>query len=115
VDGGTDRLEGKRESGGLAGVWPVRKRGLWSKLLALCYDEGGAECMIMKTQDGIIEGTVQEVMAKLAHVPAGERVRVMVGRPSLTVIARRLQTTAAANGMTEAIHNDLLRSLKNDC
>jgi len=54
-------------------------------------------------------------MAKLAHVPAGERVRVMVGRPSLTVIARRLQATAAANGMTEAMHDDLLRSLKNDC
>jgi hypothetical protein len=26
-----------------------------------------------------------------------------------------LQATAAANGMTEAIHEDLLRSLKNDC
>lgn len=74
----------------------------------------GVEWMTMKTQDGIIEGTAQEVMAKLAHVPAGERVRVMVGRPSLTVIARRLQATAAANGMTEAMHDDLLRSLKND-
>jgi len=69
----------------------------------------------MKTQDGIIEGTAQEVMAKLAQVPAGERVRVMVGRPSLTLIARRLQATAAANGMTEAIHNDLLRFSKHDC
>jgi hypothetical protein len=69
----------------------------------------------MKTRDRIIEGTAQEVMAKLAHVPAGERVRVMIGRPSLTVIARRLQATAAANGMTEAIHNGLLRSLKNEC
>ena len=54
-------------------------------------------------------------MAKLAYAPAGERVRVMVGRPSLTVITRRLQATAAANGMSGAIHNDLLRSLKNDC
>jgi hypothetical protein len=69
----------------------------------------------MKTQDGVIEGTAQEVMAKLAHVPAGERVRVMIGRPSLSVIARRLQATASANGMTEEIHNDLLRSLQNDC
>ena len=69
----------------------------------------------MKTRDQVIEGTAQEVMAKLAHVPAGERVRVMVGRPSLSVIARRLQATAATNGMTEEIHSDLLRSLKNDC
>jgi hypothetical protein len=66
----------------------------------------------MKTQDGIIEGTAREVMAKLAHVPADEHVRVLVGRPSLTMAARRLQATAAANGMTEEIHNDLLRSLK---
>ena len=40
----------------------------------------------MKTQDGVIEGTAQEIIAKLAHVPAGERVRVMVGRPSLGII-----------------------------
>jgi hypothetical protein len=69
----------------------------------------------MKTQFAIIEGTTREIMAKLAHVPAGERVRVMVGRPSLSVIARRLQATAAANGMNAAIRGDLLRSLKNDC
>ncbi len=68
----------------------------------------------MKTHDGVIEGTAQEVMAQLAHVPPGERVRLMVGRPSLSVIARRLQATAAANGMTADIHDDLLRSLKND-
>jgi len=68
----------------------------------------------MTTRDRVIEGTAQEVMAQLADVPAGERVRVMVGRPSLSVIARRLQATAAANGMTETVHNDLLRSLTND-
>jgi hypothetical protein len=61
----------------------------------------------MKAQDGIIEGTAREVMAKLARVPAGERVRVMVGRPSLSVIARRLQAIAAANGMNAEIHGDL--------
>lgn len=70
---------------------------------------------MMKSQDAVFEGTAQEVMVKLAHVPAGERVRVMVGRPSLTVIARRLQAAAAARGMTAEIHDDLLRSLKNDC
>jgi hypothetical protein len=69
----------------------------------------------MKAQDGIIERAAREVMAKLARVPAGERVRVMVGRPSLTVIARRLQATAAANGMNAEIQSDLLKSLKNDC
>lgn len=53
-------------------------------------------------------------MARLAHVPPGERVRVMVGRPSLSAIARRLQATAAANAMTAEIHDDLLMSLKND-
>jgi hypothetical protein len=68
----------------------------------------------MKTQDRVIEGTAREVMAKLAHVPANERVRVMVGRPSLSVIARRLQATASTNGVTEEIHDDLLRSLKNN-
>jgi hypothetical protein len=66
-------------------------------------------------KDGVIEGTAREVMAELAHIPAGEHVRAMIGRPSLSVIARRLQTTAATNGMTQAIHDDLLRSLKNDC
>jgi hypothetical protein len=90
-----------------------------------------AGCAIMKTRDAIIEGMARELVAslalpfraafpsasppsgraKLAHVPAGERVRVMVGRPSLSVIARRLQATAAANGMNAEIHSDLLRSL----
>ncbi len=69
---------------------------------------------VMTRHDEVIEGTAQEVMAQLAHVPPGERVRAMVGRPSLTVIARRLQATAAANGITADIHNDLLRSIKND-
>lgn len=38
----------------------------------------------------------------------------MIGRPSLTVVARRMQAAAAARGMTEEIHDDLLESLKND-
>jgi hypothetical protein len=66
-------------------------------------------------KDGVIEGTAREVMAELARIPAGEHVRAMVGRPSLSVIARRLQASAAAKGMTQEIHDDLLRSLKNDC
>lgn len=69
---------------------------------------------MMKSESGFIEGTAKEVMAELAQVPAAERVRVMIGRPSLSVIARRVQATAARNGMTDAVHDDLLRSLKND-
>jgi hypothetical protein len=53
-------------------------------------------------------------MAQLAHVPPGERVRLMVGRPSLSLIARRLQAAAAARGMTADIADDLLRSLKTE-
>jgi len=53
-------------------------------------------------------------MAQLAHVPPDERVNLMVGRRGLSVIARRPQATAAANGITADIHNDLLRALKND-
>ena len=68
----------------------------------------------MTTHDRVFEGTARDVMAQPAHVPAGERVRVMVGRPSLSVIARRLQATASANGMTKTIHDDLVRSLTTD-
>jgi hypothetical protein len=81
-----------------------------------CYigSARGLEYAVMKLQDRVIEGTAREVMVKLAHVPADERVRVMVGRPSLSVIARRLQATALANGMTDEVHDELLGSLKND-
>ena len=69
----------------------------------------------VKSQGEVIEGTAREVMAKLANLPADKRVRAMIGRPSLSLIARRLQETAAARGMTDEIHDDLMRSLKNDC
>jgi len=65
----------------------------------------------MKAQNSFVEGTAEEVIAKLALLPASTPVRVMVGRPSLSIMARRLQATAAANGMTETVHSDLLRSL----
>jgi hypothetical protein len=68
----------------------------------------------MEPYDAVIQGTAQQVMAALAHVPPGERVSAMVGRPSLTLIARRLQATAAANGMTEDVHDELLESLKQE-
>jgi hypothetical protein len=68
----------------------------------------------MTTENGIIEGTAREVIARLAEVPADEYVRAMVGHPSLSLIARRLQATALASGMTDEVHDDLLRSLKTD-
>ena len=65
-------------------------------------------------QDSVIEGTAQEIMGRLAEVPPGERVRVVIGRPSLSTIARRLQETAASIGMTDEIHDELLKSLKHE-
>jgi hypothetical protein len=61
-----------------------------------------------------IEGTACEVIAKLAKVPADGHVRAMVSRPRLSPIARRLQSTALASGMTNEVHDDLWQSLKND-
>ena len=69
----------------------------------------------MQLQGGVIEAAARKVVAKLALMPAGEQVRVIVVRSGLSVIARRLQATASANGMTGEIHGDLLRSLKSDC
>ncbi len=68
----------------------------------------------MKPYDDVIQGTAQQVMAELAHVPPGEHVRVIIGRPSLSLVARRLQATAAANGITADVHDELLRSLKQE-
>jgi hypothetical protein len=70
------------------------------------------ECATVDIQDGIIEGTAREVIAELVRVPADQPVRAIVGHPSLSLIARRLQGTAAANDMTEEVHDDLMRSLK---
>ncbi len=62
----------------------------------------------------MFEGTAREIRTRLAAIPDDERVRVIVGRPSLTVMARRLQTTAAANGVTDPIHDALMQSLNHD-
>ncbi len=62
----------------------------------------------------IFEGTAREIRTRLEAMPDNERVRVIVGRPSLTVMARRLQATAAGNGMTDAIHDGLMQSLTHD-
>jgi hypothetical protein len=70
------------------------------------------ENLMMEPQ--VFEGTAREIRTRLATMPDDERVRIMVGRPSLAVIARKLQGTAAANGMTDAIHDTLLESLKHD-
>jgi hypothetical protein len=41
-------------------------------------------------------------------------VRLIVGRPSLSIIARKLQSESASRGMTDAQHDALIASLKNE-
>jgi len=68
----------------------------------------------MEIEAGIIEGTVKQIKAELARIPDDEVVRLMVGRPSLSIIARKLQAEAAVRGMTGAKHDELMASLKNE-
>jgi len=68
----------------------------------------------MTMQPGVFEGTAKEIKAALAGMPDDAVVRLMVGRPSLSIIARKLQSEAAARGMTDAQHDVLMSSLKND-
>jgi hypothetical protein len=68
----------------------------------------------MTMQPGVFEGTAKEIKAALAGLPDDAVVRLMVGRPSLSIIARKLQSEAAARGMTDAQHDALMSSLKND-
>lgn len=72
------------------------------------------EVETMAIQFGVIEGTAKEIKAALAGMPDDAVVRLMVGRPSLSIIARKLQSEAAARGMTDAQHDALMASLKND-
>jgi len=71
------------------------------------------EVQIMAIHPGVIEGTAKEIKAALAGMPDDAVVRLMVGRPSLTIIARKLQSEAAARGVTDAEHDALMASLKN--
>jgi hypothetical protein len=66
----------------------------------------------MATQSRVIEGTAKEIKAALAGMPDDAVVRLMVGRPSLSIIARKLQSEASARGMTDAQHDALMASLK---
>ena len=68
----------------------------------------------MTIQAGVIQGTAKQIKVALDEMPDDEIVRLMVGRPSLSVIARKLQNEAATRGMTEAQHDKLMASLKND-
>ena len=68
----------------------------------------------MTIQAGVIQGTAKQIKAALDEMPDDEIVRLMVGRPSLSVIARKLQNEAAIRGMTDAQHDELMASLKND-
>jgi hypothetical protein len=68
----------------------------------------------MAIQPGVIEGTAKEIKAALVGMPDDAVVRLMVGRPSLSIIARKLQSESVARGMTDAQHNSLIASLKED-
>jgi len=68
----------------------------------------------MTIQSGVIQGTAKQIKAALAKMPDDEVVRLIVGRPSLSVIARKLQSEATARGMTDAQHDELMLSLKNE-
>ena len=68
----------------------------------------------MAIQSRVIEGTAKEIKAALAGMPDDAVVRLMVGRPSLSIIARKLQSEAAARGMTDAQHDAFMASLKDD-
>jgi hypothetical protein len=67
----------------------------------------------MAIPPGAIEGTAREIKAALAALPDDAVVRLMVGRPSLSIIARKLQSESASRGMTDAQHDVLMASLKN--
>ena len=56
----------------------------------------------------------QEIREALALIPDDEIVSLMVGRPSLSIIARKLQHEAATLGITAAEHDALMASLKLD-
>jgi hypothetical protein len=60
----------------------------------------------------MIEGTAKEIKAVLAKIPDESPVRLLVGRPSLSIIARKLQSEAADRGMTDAQHDALMAYLK---
>jgi arginine repressor len=68
----------------------------------------------MTIQAGVIQGTAKEIRAALDAMSDDEVVRLMVGRPSLSVIARKLQNEVAKRGMTDAQYDELMASLKND-
>jgi hypothetical protein len=71
------------------------------------------EVETMAIQSKVIEGTAKEIKAALAGMPDDAVVRLMVGRPSLSIIARKLQAEAAALGMIDAHYDVLMASLKN--
>ncbi len=68
----------------------------------------------MTTQATVIQGTAKEIREALALIPDDEIVSLMVGRPSLSIIARKLQHEAATLGITAAEHDALMASLKLD-
>jgi arginine repressor len=68
----------------------------------------------MTMQAGVIQGTAKQIRAALDAMSDDEIVRFIVGRPSLSVIARKLQNEVATRGITDAQYNELMASLKTD-
>jgi hypothetical protein len=68
----------------------------------------------MEMEGQLIKSTAGEIAAELRQrgVDPSDPVTVLVGRPSLSVIARRLQTEAAGRGMTDEIHDKLMSGAK---
>ena len=67
---------------------------------------------MINAQTKFFEGTAEQVRRELEHMPDETMVRLMVGRPSLSMVARRLQNEAEALGMTDKIHDELMTSIK---
>jgi len=68
----------------------------------------------MRTENHVIKSTAGKVTAELERrgIDPARPVTVMIGHPSLSVIARRLQGEAARSGMTQEIHDQLMDELK---
>jgi hypothetical protein len=68
----------------------------------------------MRAENQAIKSTAGQVTAELERrgIDPARPVKVMVGRPSLSVIGRRLQGEAARGGMNAEVHDQLLDELK---
>lgn len=59
----------------------------------------------------VFEGYAAEIISKLSNAASHRSVGEAGDRPSLSIVARRLHVAAAANGMTEHVHDVLISTL----